>query len=70
MKDYNFRIVWENSYAPSSLLNEFSNAYAKLSSYNIKVMDTSAKSAMAKATEFIKFRTNNEQAFTLIPRKE
>lgn len=67
MKEYIFRIVWDNSYAPSCLMKEYSDQYSRLSLYEITVLDSSCKSAIKKATDFINNRTNGEK-FELIPK--
>nr|QMP83123.1 MAG: hypothetical protein [Caudoviricetes sp.] len=67
MKEYVFRIDWDSNYAPSILMKEYSDQYSKLSSYEITVLDSSCKSAIKKATDFINNRTNGDK-FKLIPK--
>lgn len=67
MKEYVFRIVWDDSYPPSILMKEYTNKYFRLSSYEITVLDTSCKSAIKKGIDFINNRVNGDK-FELIPK--
>jgi hypothetical protein len=67
MKEYTFRIVWENSYPPATLNTTYHEKYSKLSPYEITVQSTACKTAMVEATNLIRNRTNNIANFTLVP---